>query len=66
MKLGRIGVAAAILALLLLDFAALNDIATGNEPNFYAEYVMVGISLPLFGACLWGLSRPRRSPQSPP
>ena len=41
-KLGRIGVAAAILALLLLDFAAVDDIATGNEPNFYAEDVMLG------------------------
>ena len=41
-RLGRIGIAAAILALLLLDFAALDDITTGNEPNFCAEYVMLG------------------------
>ena len=37
-SLPRIGIAIAILALLLLDFAALDDITTRNEPNFYLEY----------------------------
>ena len=60
-RLPRIGIATAMLALLLLDFAALDDITTGNEPNFYLEYAVLGISLPLLGACMWGLSRLRRS-----
>ena len=57
----RIGIVTAILALLLLDFAALDDITTGNEPNFYLEYAILGMSLPLLGACMWGLSRLRRA-----
>lgn len=60
-SLPRIGIATAILALLLLDFAALDDITTGNEPHLYLEYAILGISLPLLGACWWGLSRLRRS-----
>ena len=60
-SLPRIGIAIAILALLLLDFAALDDITTRNEPNFYLEYAILSISLPLLGACMWGLSRIRRS-----
>ena len=59
LRLARIGIATAMLALLLLDFAALDDITTGNEPDFYLEYAMLSISLPLLGACLWGLSRLR-------
>ena len=40
-----------MLTLLLLDFAALDDITTGNEPSFYAEYVMLGVSLPSLAVC---------------
>ncbi len=57
LRLARIGIATALLVLYSLDFAALDDITTGDEASFYAEYVMLGISVPLFGACLWGLSR---------
>ena len=52
LRLARIGIAAAGLALLLLDFAALDDITTGNEPDFYLEYAILGVSLPLLGACV--------------
>ncbi len=58
-RLAQLGIATAILALLLLDFAALDDITTGNELDFYLEYVMLGISVPLLTACLCGLSRLR-------
>ena len=33
--------------LALLDFAALDDITTGNEPNFTTEWVMLLISVPI-------------------
>ena len=35
----------ATVGLLALSFAALDDITTGNEPNFYAEYVVVTITV---------------------
>lgn len=35
-------------ALFLLDFAALDDITTGNEPNFYLEYAILIISVFVF------------------
>ncbi|MBK8042660.1 MAG: hypothetical protein IPN20_16255 [Haliscomenobacter sp.] len=35
------------IAVLVLSFAALDDITTGTEPNFYLEYTM------LFVAGLW-------------
>jgi hypothetical protein len=57
--LARFGIATVIFALWLFDFAALDDITTGNEPYLYEEYVMLGLSLPVLGACWWGLSRLR-------
>ncbi len=59
LRLARLSIAATILALVVLDFAALDDITTGSQPHFYLEYVMLGVSLPLLGACWWGLSRLR-------
>ena len=41
--------AVAVLGLLLLDFAALDDITTGVQPHFYYEYGMLAVSLPLLG-----------------
>ena len=35
-----------IILLLLLDYAALDDITTGSEPNFYGEYAMLVVSVP--------------------
>jgi len=43
----RLLMVAAILALLALDWAALDDMTTGSEPNLRLEYAMVGASLPL-------------------
>lgn len=33
--------------LILLDWAALDDITTGNEPSFVGEYAILIISVPL-------------------
>jgi lipid II:glycine glycyltransferase (peptidoglycan interpeptide bridge formation enzyme) len=38
-----------VLIILALDWAALDDITTGNEPNFNAEYLMLIISGIIFG-----------------
>ena len=57
LRLALIGIATAMLALLLLDIAAF---MTGNQPNFYAEYAMLGISVPLLAALVRILSRLRQ------
>lgn len=36
-----------VIVILLLDWAALDDIATGNEPSLLGEYFMVIISVPI-------------------
>ena len=36
-----------ILIVLVLDFTALDDITTGNEPDYFGEYVTLIISIPL-------------------
>ena len=36
-----------LLALLILDFTALDDITTGREPNYFGEYATLIISVPL-------------------
>jgi len=36
-----------IIAILLLDFAALDDITTGNEPSFVGEYLTILSSVPI-------------------
>ena len=52
-RLERPAIAVAVLGLLLLDLAALDDITTGVEPHFYYEYAMIAVSVPL----LWCLVR---------
>ena len=52
-RLERPAITIAVLGLLLLDLAALDDITTGVEPHFYYEYAMIAVSLPL----LWWLVR---------
>ncbi len=37
-----------IIALLLLDWAALDDITTGNEPNYQGEYAILIGSVIIF------------------
>ncbi len=39
-----------IISFLLLDFAALDDITTGNEPDFYGEYATLAVSMVVFFA----------------
>ena len=39
-----------MILLLALDWAALHDIVKGNEPDFFAEYTVLGASLLVFGA----------------
>jgi len=41
-----------IVGLLLLDWAALDDITTGNEPDYIGEYLMLGVSLVIFSYLL--------------
>ncbi|MCY4599367.1 MAG: hypothetical protein OXF27_05550 [Acidobacteria bacterium] len=50
---GRLTIVVAVLGLLLIDLAALDDITTGVEPHFYYEYAMLAVSVPL----LWWLVR---------
>jgi len=38
-----------VLSLLAVDFAALDDITTGNEPSYFLEYAILIISLLIFG-----------------
>lgn len=40
-------IAVAVMGLVLLALAALDDITTGAEPNFYYEYAMLVVSFPL-------------------
>ena len=47
-----------IVALVLLNWAALDDITTGNEPNFIVEYTVVSGSVLLLAA--WVALRWRR------
>ncbi len=40
----------------ILDWLALDDITTGNEPNYVGEYAILVISVPIllfFGYKLW-------------
>jgi len=42
-----------MLILAILDFAALDDITTGNEPNYNVEYMILTISV--FAYILMGI-----------
>ena len=48
-KLTKTALVATILAILFLDFAALDDITTGREPHsaLVGEYLMLAGSIPL-------------------
>jgi len=39
-----------VMGLLLLDWAALDDITTGNEPDYWGEYLVLAVSGVVF---LW-------------
>ena len=38
-----------IILLLVFDWAALDDITTGNEPDYFGEYTVLAGSLIIFG-----------------
>lgn len=41
----RILLIVAILGLLIFDWLALDDITTGNQPSFFWEYALLGVSI---------------------
>lgn len=49
----KLVVAIIILALILIDFAALDDITTGSEPSFILEYSILTVSAFIFTILIW-------------
>ena len=47
------------LLVLVLDFAALDDITTGSETSYWAEWDMLLFSAVIFGLIYYSLSRSR-------
>jgi lipid II:glycine glycyltransferase (peptidoglycan interpeptide bridge formation enzyme) len=45
----KIAKVTAVLILLALDWVALDDITTGNEPDYNGEYMMLAVSVLIFG-----------------
>lgn len=50
---------AIVIGLLVLDWLALDDITTGNEPNYYGEYGILLFSLVVFLGLIWWKRRKR-------
>ena len=50
----------AILAILAVDYAALDDITTGTETSFAAEWTWLVLSTPFLCLLGWALFRHRR------
>ncbi len=42
-----------VLVILLLDFVALDDITTGNEPTLFGEYAMLAVSVIIFAVLIF-------------
>jgi len=54
--MGKLLLVIFMILILILDFAALDDITTGNEPNLTEEYIILFISIPILiflGFLLW-------------
>ena len=49
----KIAKLAFVLILLALDWAALDDITTGNEPNYIGEYIILAASGFVFGLLIF-------------
>ena len=49
----RVLVILVISVFILLDWAALDDITTGNEPNLYGEYATLLMSVAIFAFLLF-------------
>ncbi|OGC69594.1 hypothetical protein A2415_03405 [candidate division WWE3 bacterium RIFOXYC1_FULL_39_7] len=47
-QLQKVIITIIVLVLLALDYAALDDITTGNEINFYLEYSILLVSLAIY------------------
>jgi len=43
--------------LLILNLLALDDITTGNEPNYYLEYVFLAVSIIIIFIIVFSLKR---------
>lgn len=56
----RIAIVLISILFLALDWLALDDITTGNQPSFYAEYAMLALSAAWFAAvaALWRRLKP--------
>lgn len=39
--------------ILILDWLALDDITTGNETGLGGEYLILGVSVGIFGILIW-------------
>jgi len=44
-----------VFLLLVLDWLALDDITTGNEPDLWGEYAILTVSLVIFGILIYRL-----------
>jgi len=53
-----------ILITLALDWAALDDITTGREPDFTAEYIILVVSVPILIFSISKLTPPHLPPTS--
>ncbi len=42
-----------VVGLLVLDWLALDDITTGNEPNYIGEWSVLAGSVVVFGVLIW-------------
>ena len=42
-----------VAGLLILDWLALDDITTGNEPNYVGEWSVIAVSVVVFGTLIW-------------
>ena len=60
LKLARFLIGVPVLFVVLLDYAALDDITTGSQPHFYAEYAMLTVSVLFFVALSWALVMRRK------
>ena len=63
-KIAPLVIGAAVMFVVLLDYAALDDITTGSQPHFYAEYAMLAVSVMFFAALSWGFALRRRLRQN--
>jgi len=62
MRIKKILLISVVIILLVLDWFALDDITTGNEPNYYGEYAILFVSVIVFGVIvIWILKLKKNS-----